>query len=153
MSGRYTATKTYGHERGLSTAFRQWRADSHCSKLHGYALSFTFTFGCEKRDANGWVVDFGGLDRLQQKLRYWFDHTTVVAKDDPLLDLYRHMLENRLINLRVMEHTGCEAFAAFAAGVANEALRSEGWRDRVHVVSVEVREHGANSAIFYPEAQ
>ena len=42
---KYFSTKTYGHERGLSCAFRQPLAlHSHCSLLHGYALSFSFKF-------------------------------------------------------------------------------------------------------------
>ena len=36
----YRSTKTYGNERGLSCAFRQWRADSHCNLIHGYSLGF-----------------------------------------------------------------------------------------------------------------
>lgn len=31
----YQSTKTYGHDRGFSCAFRQWRADSHCRLIHG----------------------------------------------------------------------------------------------------------------------
>jgi 6-pyruvoyltetrahydropterin/6-carboxytetrahydropterin synthase len=50
--------KTYGHELGLSTCFRQHRAKSHCRFLHGYPLSFTFTFAATQRDENGWVIDF-----------------------------------------------------------------------------------------------
>ena len=34
----YRSSKTYGHEIGLSAAFRQWRAQSHCRLIHGYAL-------------------------------------------------------------------------------------------------------------------
>lgn len=40
----YRSTKTYGHNAGLSCAFRQWKANSHCKYLHGYALSFKFVF-------------------------------------------------------------------------------------------------------------
>ena len=50
----WQVTKTYGHDLGLSCCFRQWGASSHCRFLHGYALSFSFTF--ERRDA--------GLDAL-----------------------------------------------------------------------------------------
>jgi 6-pyruvoyltetrahydropterin/6-carboxytetrahydropterin synthase len=39
--------KTYGHELGLSACFRQHRAKSHCRFLHGYPLSFTFTFAAD----------------------------------------------------------------------------------------------------------
>ena len=31
----FLSTKTYGHDLGLSAAFRQWRAESHCRLIHG----------------------------------------------------------------------------------------------------------------------
>jgi 6-pyruvoyltetrahydropterin/6-carboxytetrahydropterin synthase len=40
----HRATKTYGDDLGLSVAFRQWRADSHCRYLHGYAIGVRLTF-------------------------------------------------------------------------------------------------------------
>ena len=57
--GKYYSLKKYGHERGLSAAFRQWRADSHCKFLHGYSLEFEFEFGADELDEKNWVVDFG----------------------------------------------------------------------------------------------
>ena len=39
----YQSTKTYGNDVGLSCTFRQWKADSHCNKLHGYSLGFRFS--------------------------------------------------------------------------------------------------------------
>ena len=63
---RHLSTKTYGHERGLSCAFRQPNAShSHCSLLHGYALAFTFVFECTELDDKNWGVYFGGLNDLK----------------------------------------------------------------------------------------
>mgnify|MGYP001588063145 CR=1 FL=1 len=47
----YKSTKTYGHAIGLSAAFRQWRADSHCKYLHGYALAVKFVFEAGELDS------------------------------------------------------------------------------------------------------
>ena len=47
---KFYSSKTYGHERGLSAAFRQWRADSHCKFIHGYSLEFEFVFGANELD-------------------------------------------------------------------------------------------------------
>ena len=47
----YKSTKTHGHAIGLSAAFRQWRADSHCKYLHGYALAVKFVFEAGELDA------------------------------------------------------------------------------------------------------
>ena len=46
----YRVTKTYGNERGLSCAFRQWKAESHCRLIHGYSLGFRFVFEAETLD-------------------------------------------------------------------------------------------------------
>ena len=47
---KYFSSKKYGHERGLSAAFRQWKADSHCKYVHGYSLEFEFKFGANELD-------------------------------------------------------------------------------------------------------
>lgn len=63
---KYISTKQYGHELGLSCAFRQWKADSHCKYIHGYALAFKFKFETDTLDSNNWVVDFGNLKELKK---------------------------------------------------------------------------------------
>ena len=148
----YQSTKTYGHEVGMSCAFRQWKANSHCNKLHGYALSFTFTFEADELDWRNWVVDFGGLKDLKATLQAYFDHKTVVAADDPHIDWFDDGADLGVIDLIVLvDGVGCEKFAKLAFGRAKDWLESNGCASRVKVVSVEVKEHGANSAIYKGE--
>lgn len=139
--------KRYGHERGFSCAFRQWRAlHSHCHFIHGYALAFTFVFE-GPLDERGWVVDFGGLKALEAWLRTTFDHTTAIAADDPELALFKEMADRGLIDLRVFEHgVGIERFAEYAAIAANAAL--ERCLPQVRCIEVTVSEHGSNSAAW-----
>ncbi len=144
---RYVSTKTYGHEIGLSACFRQWRADSHCRFMHGYALAFRFEFEAETLDARNWVIDFGSLKPLKQMLEDRFDHKTVVAQDDPELNTFKMLAERGLIQLVVLPHVGCEAFAKEAMILARGWLIDNCHAGRVRVRSVECREHGANSAI------
>jgi 6-pyruvoyltetrahydropterin/6-carboxytetrahydropterin synthase len=144
---KYYSTKTFGNDRGLSCAFRQWRATSHCNQIHGYSLGFRFIFEAEQLDERNWVYDFGDTKWIKQYLDEAFDHTTAVAKDDPLLELFQHLDTEGACTLRVMKHVGCEAFAEMvyldvAPGVA---FRTDG---RVRLKSVEVFEHGSNSAIY-----
>ena len=73
MNKRFYSGKTYSHSTGHSCAFRQWRADSHCNLIHGYALQFEFTFGGNELDDSNWIVDFGGLKPLKEWLKYMFD--------------------------------------------------------------------------------
>jgi 6-pyruvoyltetrahydropterin/6-carboxytetrahydropterin synthase len=162
----YRITKTYGHDLGLSACFRQWRATSHCRFLHGYALSFKFTFESDTLDHNNWVLDFGGLKPLKQWLCDTFDHKLVVAEDDPaaemLLSMNSGVYEDQgnvfhlgqLADAITVPFVGCEGFARMAWDQAQLLLA--GWQRRevapldkgVWLVEVEVREHGANSAIY-----
>ena len=47
---RFLSGKTYTHSTGHSCAFRQWRADSHCKYVHGYAFRFKVWFEGELDD-------------------------------------------------------------------------------------------------------
>lgn len=141
----YRSTKTWGHERGFSCAFRQAAAThSHCSLIHGYALSFKFVFEAETLDARNWVVDFGGLDGLKNELEFFYDHTLAVAQDDPEKAMFMRLHDVGLARVVFMEHVGCEAFAKHGWSLANAYVGDQ----RVRVVSCEVAEHGANSAIY-----
>jgi 6-pyruvoyltetrahydropterin/6-carboxytetrahydropterin synthase len=146
----FVSTKTYGHEIGLSCAFRLWRAQSHSRFVHWYALAFRFEFATYELDARNWVVDFGGLKSLKASLERFFDHTLVVAEDDPELPFFLTMQDKGLAQVRVLPATGCEATAKIAYDLAEIWLQDNGYRPRVWLLSVEVSEHGANSAIYRP---
>jgi 6-pyruvoyltetrahydropterin/6-carboxytetrahydropterin synthase len=147
------STKTYGHERGLSCTFRQHRAESHCRFLHGYSLGFKFTFAAQDTDARGWVVDFGGLKPLFTILEDTFDHKLLVAADDPWLgwfaDMNKEPTNHKPVDLIIVPATGCEAFAVMVFDVTEQWLKDAGFSPRCWLVSVEVMEHGANSAICF----
>lgn len=142
----YQSTKVYDHNLGLSVCYRQWRAKSHCRLLHGYALAFKFVFESDKLDERNWVVDFGDLDQLRNALKIQFDHTTLVAQDDPQREKFEKLYDIGLIRLRLMPDVGCEAFAELAYAMAEETCKHN--FPHVRVVSAEVSEHGANSAIY-----
>lgn len=144
----YVSTKTYGHELGLSACFRQHRAESHCNLLHGYALAVKFEFGATELDVRNWVVDFGGLKGLRTMLEDTFDHTMLVAEDDPFKDELCGLQGLGLARVVVVPATGCEAFARMIYEVTEQWLHDAGFAPRCHLLSVEVREHGANSAIY-----
>jgi len=144
----YQSTKTYGHNLGLSAAFRQWRADSHCRFLHGYALAIKFVFEADSLDERNWVVDFGSLKTLKGRLEDTFDHKTLVAHDDPHIDWFREADARGIIDMVVTYANGCEAFAELIFETTEIWLKDAGYGDRVRLASVEVMEHGANSAVF-----
>lgn len=146
---QFLSTKTYTHAEGLSCCFRQWRATaSHCHFLHGYALQVKMVFTAPELDARGWVANFGGLKPVKAWLQKMFDHTTVVAVDDPLLETFEELNAIGLIQLRVLPAVGCERFAEYIFDEVTRLIRTlEDIPASVSLVSVEVREHESNSAI------
>ena len=171
---KFYSTKTYGNDRGLSCCFRQWRSThSHCSLLHGYSIGIKLIFECDTLDDKNWCMDFGGLKEFKDWADYMFDHTLVVAEDDPMLDFFKHMNEivdidskdhlsklpherGALCDLRIVPAVGCEMFAKMAYDKMAELLASGNMRypvnPTVRVKSVEVFEHGANSATYEGDA-
>lgn len=163
----HRVTKIYGHELGLSACFRQWRAQSHCRFLHGYALSFKFVFEADTLDVNNWVTDFGGLKPLKQWLIDTFDHKLLVAQDDPYMDELTGLRGINLAQPLVVERVGCESFAEIAWYKAHELLpdltnATQGAyvnkagqpvprQPRVRLIEVECREHAGNAASYMGE--
>jgi len=143
----YQSSKTYAHSVGLSCCFRQWRAagHSHCSFLHGYALSVKLMFESPTLDKRNWVQDFGGLKEVKKFLEQTFDHATVVARDDPEYDTFVMLDAKGIIRLVVLPHVGCEKFAEY---IYREIIAR--WPEIGEaLVAVEVREHEGNAAMVY----
>ena len=141
---------------GFSCCFRQWKASTtHCRFLHGYGVSFKVTFEGKLDDRN-WVWDFGGMKRaktlidgMQPKawMDYMFDHTVLIAEDDPELDGFLSMKKSKVAQIRIVKATGAEKFAEFIFHKLNNFVKNE-TNERVQVRSVEFMEHGKNTAIY-----
>lgn len=143
---KYISTKTY--KQLGPVAYRQWRADSHCNMIHGYALSFHFEFESDTLDVRNWVMDFGGLKPLKNLLEDWFDHTLLVAQDDPMREHLLDLGRNRLAKITEVEKTGCEGIADFLYEYVNTIfLPGYGEKDRIWCSRVEVRETDSNMAM------
>ena len=150
---KHQSTKIFD---GFSTVFRQWKAeDTHCRFLHGYGISFKVYFEGEL-DHRNWVWDFGGMkraktliDNMQPKvwMDYMFDHTLIVAKDDPYYDKFMKMDDDGIIQVRVIEATGAEKFAEYIYNKLNDFVHEE-TEGRVRVTKVKFMEHGKNAAYY-----
>jgi len=160
---KYYSTKKYGNDRGLSCCFRQWRAThSHCSLVHGYSIGIELVFSSETLDDRNSVMDFGGLKPFKEWADKMFDHTLLIAADDPQLEVFKQLNaisgghnDMGVCDLRIVDHIGCEAFSKMAYDKMNELLqefKSGGGRypagQGVELVSVRVFEHDANSATY-----
>ena len=151
--GKFQSTKIFD---GFSTVFRQWKAtDTHCKFLHGYAVEFKVTFEGDL-DYRNWVWDFGGMKRSKTKIDgmsakewmdYTFDHTTVIANDDPELKIFTEMDRSGIIQLRILEATGAEKFSEYIFNKLNEFVIQE-TDSRVRIIRVEFSENKKNTAIY-----
>ena len=152
----FISTKVFD---GFSCVFRQWKADgTHCRFLHGYGVSFKVWFQGELDERN-WVWDFGGMKRAKTQIDgmnpkawmdYMFDHTLIIAEDDPMLESFKRMDEAGVAQVRIVPATGAERFARFVFEKIDSFVKEE-TEGRVKVLKVEFMEHGKNSAIFTRE--
>lgn len=145
---KYISTKTY--KSIAPVAYRQWKADSNCSKIHGYALSFHFEFESDTLDVRNWVVDFGSLRPLKEVLEDWFDHKTLVAEDDPHKDWYEEAAKRGMLKITYVAKTGCEGLADHLYEYVNTILLPSFGADvaeRIWCCKVEVRETESNMAM------
>jgi len=149
----YRSTKLFD---GFSCCFRQWKAETtHCRFMHGYGVSFRVTFegGLDHRN---WVWDFGGMKRAKTKIdglspKAWmdhmFDHTIIVAEDDPHKLNFLEMDTAGVAQVRIVPATGAEKFAEYIFHKLNNFVKTE-TQERVIVKSVEFMEHNKNTAIY-----
>lgn len=145
---KYVSTKEYVD--AFPVAYRQWRADSHCNLIHGYAFTMKFYFGTDQLDVRNWVADYGGLKELKNTLEDQFDHTLLVAEDDPQLAVYKELEARKLAKLTILPRLGCEGLADMLYKYVNGVFIPQYWGEseanRLWCFRVEVRETQSNMA-------
>ena len=176
---KYISTKIYGTDQEFSCVYRQWRSrHSHRSLLHGYSIGFRLVFESDSLDACNWVIDSDGLKAFHDWAKYMFNHTLLVARNDPHIDLFKSWADlgpqgrGGICDLRILEDgVGCEKFAKLAYEEMSRILRkfqddehyeftdhrtgkvhgySIGYlmNEQVRLRSVEVFEHAGSSATY-----
>ena len=151
--GKFQSSKVFN---GFSTVFRQWKAETtHCRFIHGYGISFKVYFEGEL-DERHWVWDFGGMKRAKTQIDgkspkewmdYMFDHTLIIAEDDPYLKAFEQMSEAGVAQVRIIPATGAEKFAEYIYNKLNEFVKTE-TQNRVKVTKVKFMEHEKNAAYY-----
>ena len=151
--GKFQSSKIFD---GFSTVFRQWKASTtHCQFIHGYGISFKVYFE-GNLDERNWVWDFGGMKRAKTLIDgkspkawmdYMFDHTMIIAEDDPELEAFKQMDAAGVAQVRIIEATGAEKFAEYIYNKLNRFVLTE-TEDRVRVTKVKFMEHGKNAAYY-----
>jgi 6-pyruvoyltetrahydropterin/6-carboxytetrahydropterin synthase len=150
---KFQSTKLFD---GFSCVFRQWKAEgTHCRFLHGYGVSFRVWFEGDLDERN-WVWDFGGMKRAKgtidnmspkEWMEYMFDHTLIVAEDDPGISGFKTMDKLGIAQVRVLPAVGAEQFAKYIFEKLNTFVQEE-TSGRVKVVRVEFMENSKNTAIY-----
>ena len=151
--GKFQSSKVFD---GFSTVFRQWKAETtHCRFVHGYGISFKVYFEGDLDERN-WVWDFGGMKRAKTQIDgmspkawmdYMFDHTLIVADDDPFKNAFIEMGEAGAAQVRIIPATGAEKFAEYIFNKINPFVLEE-TDERVRVIKVKFMEHGKNAAYY-----
>jgi len=83
-------------------------------------------------------------------LEDWFDHTLLVAQDDPHHDILLNLGKLGIAKITEVEKTGCEGIADFLYEYINTIFLPEYGRveaDRIWCCKVEVRETDSNMAM------
>jgi len=117
-------------------------------------------------------MDFGGLKAFKEWSEYTFDHTLVIAEDDPHRSMFENMAklglqdQGGVCDFRIVEGVGCEKFAElaykemaailhiFKTGNTYHCPNGNTFEARypvgkdVKLRSVEVFEHAGNSAVY-----
>ena len=141
----HISTKVFDN---YSVSLRQHKAKhSHCQLLHGYALRFKVWFSSDSLDDMNWIVDFGGFKNngLKEWMNNMFDHTLLLEKDDPYLDIFQSIPE--VCKLVVLDKMGAESLSKIVFEKFNDVLsKTDGGRCRV--IKVECFENDKNSAIY-----
>lgn len=145
---KYTSTKEYVD--AFPCAYRQWKADTHCNKIHGYSFSIKLYFGTDDLDVRNWVTDYGGLKELKSQLQEQFDHTLLVASDDPELETFKELEKKGLAKLTILPRLGCEGLADMIYRYVNSTyipdMLGEAEAERIWCYRVDVRETQSNVA-------
>ena len=89
------------------------------------------------------------IDGMSPKawMDYMFDHTLVVAEDDPELEAFKQMDRAGVAQVRVIPATGAEKFAEYIYNKLNKFVDTE-TNGRVRVTKVKFMEHGKNAACY-----
>lgn len=120
-----------------------------CGRIHGHTYEVLVAFRAEKLTPEGFIVDFGQLGPIQDKLKKVFDHTFLLFRDDPSAWVFKEIPQEliKLVWLPVIptcENLSNWLFAAFNL-LLPEIDRT--WEERglsvYHVIVTETLKTGA----------
>lgn len=137
-----TCTKLFGP---YPFGHRQATHDGHCKLIHGHNWSFEMEFAAVTEDENGFVIDFGKMGFIKERLADLFDHTLCIANTDPEKQKILNLHYEGLAKVVVLPAVSAEGLAEFVF-IEVSILLKKFTNDRVYLRSVTVFEDEKNSA-------
>lgn len=136
----------------LPCCHRSWTNEGKRFFLHGYERTFEIEFACAQTEpGTDLVVGPDTLEEIREALRKQFDHTTLIAADDPERDLFELLAERGVIDLRIMDSTGMERSAAWVFDTV-ESIVVRATQGRVWVSQIKARESHSNGVTLTARA-
>ena len=137
----------------LPCCHRSWTNEGKRFFLHGYERTFEIEFACAQTEpGSGLVLGPDALDETRAALRKQFDHTTLIAADDPELDLFELLGSRGVIDLRIMDNTGMERSAAWVFDTV-ESIVVRATQGRVWVSQIKARESHSHGVTLTARAE
>lgn len=140
---KYTISKTF---LGYPFAHRQPNHKGHCALIHGHNWDFTIELSAPDGylDENDFVYDFGKFAWLKEWFTEMFDHTCVINATDPLLEKFKTMHAEGLMNLKIVPSASAEGLAK----LIYEYITKMDLGENVDLISVTVKEDYKNTATY-----
>lgn len=148
----YVDTKTFPKTLGLTICVRDWRSRRRARFLHGGALTIGITFEAEALDGTGRVVDLDAVDALRDWIMETFDHKTLIASDDPALNVFEGLHDAGLIELVEIDCTTLPSIAAMIGERAEGWIVESSYSPRVRLGGVSITDDvSGNRGIWEPD--
>jgi 6-pyruvoyltetrahydropterin/6-carboxytetrahydropterin synthase len=128
-------------------AHRQHRHKGNCSFIHGHNWDIGITFGCSQLDENGFVIDFGSLDYINEWIEKNLDHACLFNNDDPHAQQIINAIPG-IFKPYLLKDCSCEGLAQHLWEKFNQLVQKHS-NNRVSVLCIEIYENAKNSATFF----
>ncbi len=112
-----------------------------CSNNHGHSWIIKVTVGSDILDSKGMVIDFNELKRLKQWIDDTLDHTTILWKEDPMVEYIKKSNQRFFLT---DDNPTSEKIGKIIFQKAIELFEN----NKIKVISVEVSETCTSTAII-----
>jgi 6-pyruvoyltetrahydropterin/6-carboxytetrahydropterin synthase len=125
---------------------RQPNYDGPCAHIHGHNWTIELELGCSELDKNGFVMDFGQMEFIQDWIETHLDHAYVLNHNDPLRSQFEHIKPNPF-KFYFVENCSCEGLAVHLAHIFHKKIQ-DATQKRVFLHTLCMHEDAKNSTRY-----